>query len=62
MEKLKENIPNLPPVVFEDERFTTDIAEERLAQITKNPKKIKKKLDSVSAVVILESYMSKNPL
>ncbi len=62
VEKLKEKIPNLPPVVFEDERFTTDIAEERLSQMTKSPKKIKKKLDSISAVVILEIYMSRNPL
>lgn len=60
-EKLKEKIPDID-IVFEDERFTTSIAEERLSLAVKNKKKMKKKLDSVSAVVILESYLSKNPL
>jgi len=62
VEKLKQNIKDLPPIVFEDERFTTDIAEERLSMLTKSKKKMKKKLDSVSAVVILESYLSRNPV
>jgi len=61
VEKLKKEIPDIP-VIFEDERFTTSIAEERLSQITKSKKKIKSKIDSVSAVVILESYLSRNPL
>jgi len=59
--KLQKYFPNIP-IEFEDERFTTDIAEERLSVLLKNKKKKKQKLDSISAIVILESYLSKNPL
>ncbi len=61
VEKLKEHIPDIE-IVFEDERFTSQMAEERLSQIFKSKKKIKNKIDAVSAVVILESYLEKNPL
>ncbi len=61
VEKLKKYIPDVD-IVFEDERFTSDIARERLEQILKNKKKIKNRLDAVSAVIILESYLEKNPL
>ena len=61
VKKLQKHFPDIP-VEFEDERFTTDIAEERLSTLLKSKKKIKQKLDSISAVVILESYLSKNPL
>ena len=59
--KLQKYFPEIP-IEFEDERFTTDIAEERLSAVLKSKKKKKQKLDSISAVVILESYLSKNPL
>lgn len=59
--KLQKHFPNIP-IEFEDERFTTDIAEERLSVLLKSKKKKKQKLDSISAVVILESYLSRNPL
>lgn len=59
--KLQKYFPNIP-IELEDERFTTDIAEERLSVLLKNKKKKKQKLDSISAIVILESYLSKNPL
>lgn len=58
---LQKHFPHIP-IEFEDERFTTDIAEERLSLLLKSKKKKKQKLDSISAVVILESYLSKNPL
>jgi putative Holliday junction resolvase len=61
VKQLKTYIPDAE-IIFEDERFTSQIAQERLSQIFKSKKRIKNKVDAISAVVILESYLEKNPL
>ena len=47
-------------IVYEDERFSTKIATQRLKNSCVKAAKIKKVKDKMSAVVILESYLSKN--
>ncbi len=54
-EKLKEYIPDVE-IKFVDERFTTALAEKHLAETTKKTKR-KKKLDSLSATYILQTYL-----
>ncbi|WP_297456378.1 Holliday junction resolvase RuvX [Persephonella sp.] len=54
-EKLKQEIPDIP-IKFVDERFTTTLAERQLRETTKKSKR-KQKLDSVSAVYILKTYL-----
>ncbi|WP_457627163.1 Holliday junction resolvase RuvX [Persephonella sp.] len=54
-QKLKEHIPDID-IVFVDERFTTTLAERHLRETTKKSKR-KQKIDSVSAVYILKSYL-----
>ncbi|MEJ5172199.1 MAG: Holliday junction resolvase RuvX [Hydrogenothermaceae bacterium] len=53
VEKLKENIPDIN-IIFVDERFSSSLAEKHL-----NPKKLKEKgkLDSLSAAIILQTYL-----
>ncbi len=48
------------PVFFQDERLTTVIAHEVLSANGVSGKKRKQKVDSVSAVIILQSYLDKN--
>ncbi|WP_029519939.1 Holliday junction resolvase RuvX [Persephonella sp. IF05-L8] len=54
-ERLKQEIPDIP-IKFVDERFTTTLAERQLRETTKKSKR-KQKLDSVSAVYILKTYL-----
>jgi putative Holliday junction resolvase len=54
-ERLKKEIPEVE-IKFIDERFTTALAEKHLAQTTKKTKR-KKKLDSLSATYILQTYL-----
>jgi len=54
-QKLKEHIPDVN-ITFVDERFTTTLAERHLRETTKKTKR-KEKLDSVSAVYILKTYL-----
>ncbi len=54
-EKLKEFIPDIE-IKFVDERFTTTQAQRHLAETTKKTKR-KKKLDSLSATYILQTYL-----
>ncbi|WP_457625760.1 Holliday junction resolvase RuvX [Persephonella sp.] len=53
--KLKEYIPDVD-IKFIDERFTTTLAERQLRETTKKSKR-KQKIDSVSAVYILKTYL-----
>ncbi len=46
-------------VVLEDERLTTKLAEKVLIDANLSRKKRKKKIDGVSAVVILQSYLDR---
>ncbi len=54
VEELKKHISL--PVEFVDERFTTSLAERHLKETTKKSKR-KQKLDSLSAVYILKTYL-----
>ncbi len=54
-EKLKEHLPDIK-IEFIDERFTTSLAQKHLAETTKKTKR-KKKLDSLSATYILQTYL-----
>lgn len=62
-EKLKENIPGNIAVEFVDERLSSFEAEEMLKSHQQDYKKRKKVLDSISALVLLSSYIdrSNNP-
>lgn len=53
VKKLKENIPDIN-IIFVDERFTSSLAQKYI-----NPKKVKDKgkIDSLSAVFILQTYL-----
>ncbi|SNZ02135.1 putative holliday junction resolvase [Persephonella hydrogeniphila] len=54
-QKLKEYLPDIE-IKFVDERFTTALAERQLRETTKKSKR-KQKIDSVSAVYILKTYL-----
>ncbi|NPA57884.1 MAG: Holliday junction resolvase RuvX [Aquificae bacterium] len=54
-EKLKEYMPDRE-IKFVDERFTTTLAERHLRETTRKSKR-KEKLDSLSAVYILKTYL-----
>ena len=56
--KLKKHISNDINIEFIDERFTTALAEKHLQQTSKKSK-IRKKLDSVSAMYILKIYLDR---
>ena len=47
-------------VVYEDERFTTKLAQQRLAQAPKRLRREKGKLDELAAVLLLEGYLSRH--
>jgi len=47
-------------VVYEDERFTTKLAQQRLAQAPKRVRREKGKLDELSAVLLLEGYLARH--
>ena len=47
-------------VVYEDERFTTRLAAQRLKQRGKKKRREKGRLDEESAILILESYLERN--
>ena len=48
------------PIVFEDERFTTSIAEKILIEGNVRRENRKKVIDKQAAVIILQSYLDKN--
>lgn len=54
-QKLEKYIPDIK-IEFVDERFTTTLAEKHLKETTKKSKR-KEKIDSLSAVYILKSYL-----
>lgn len=56
-EKLEEKLKI--DVILEDERLSTKVAESVLIQADMSRKKRKKKVDGVSAVVILQSYLDR---
>ena len=47
-------------VVYEDERFTTQLAQQRLRQAPKRVRREKGKLDELAAVLLLESYLERH--
>ncbi|NCG34870.1 MAG: Holliday junction resolvase RuvX [Dehalococcoidales bacterium] len=55
--KIKENILNIKIILW-DERLTTKEAEKNLIQSGIKKTKIKEKIDSESAVLILENYLN----
>lgn len=57
--KLKENIPEIS-VIFEDERLTSDLAEENLRNKKIDFRKDKSLVDIESACIILEQYINKH--
>jgi len=59
-EELKRFLPEIE-IKFVDERFTTSLAEKHLAETTKKSKR-KKKLDSLSATYILQTYLMQKQL
>ena len=59
-EELKKFLPEIE-IKFVDERFTTSLAEKHLAETTKKSKR-KKKLDSLSATYILQTYLMQKQL
>ena len=59
-EELKKFLPEIE-IKFIDERFTTSLAEKHLAETTKKSKR-KKKLDSLSATYILQTYLMQKQL
>ena len=56
-EKLEESIPL--PVILEDERLTTKVAENILITADVSRKKRKKVIDKMAANVILQSYLDR---
>lgn len=59
MQQLTEQTQIKP--VFVDERMTSVLAEEYLAQREKDWRKRKEKLDSVAASIILQDYLDQKP-
>ncbi|WP_457644044.1 Holliday junction resolvase RuvX [Persephonella sp.] len=57
-QKLKSYLPENVGIEFIDERFTTSLAEKQLKETGKKSKK-KDKVDSLSAVFILKTYLEK---
>jgi putative Holliday junction resolvase len=49
------------PILFQDERFSTWTAKERLFAQGLNEKKVKAKLDQTAAAVFLEDFISAHP-
>ncbi len=58
VEILKKYIPKEIKIEFIDERFTTALAEKHLKETSKKSKR-KKKLDSLSAIYILKTYLDR---
>lgn len=56
-ENLKNHIPQDIQIIFVDERFTSSLAEKTLFQTKKKNKK--EKIDSLSAVFILQTYLDR---
>jgi putative Holliday junction resolvase len=56
-ENLKNHIPQGIEIIFVDERFTSSLAEKTLSQAKKKNKK--EKIDSLSAVFILQTYLDR---
>ena len=57
VDNLKNHIPEDIEIIFMDERFTSSLAEKTLNQAKKKNKK--EKIDSLSAVFILQSYLDR---
>ncbi|MCZ2130058.1 MAG: Holliday junction resolvase RuvX [Bacteroidia bacterium] len=59
--KLKQIFPNMP-IAFEDERYTSRMAQQSMIAfgVKKSKRKDKKMLDCMSAALILQSYLEKN--
>jgi len=57
-QKLKGYLPEDVEIEFVDERFTTSLAEKQLKETGKRSKK-REKIDSLSAVYILKTYLEK---
>lgn len=62
IEKLRKHFPAIP-VHQIDERFTSSIAQQTLVQAgyKKKQRQDKTKLDKISAVLILQSYLERHP-
>ena len=56
-EKLNLRFPNIESVDYFDERFTSKQAERTLREMNKKPSRNKEKIDSLSAVFILQGYL-----
>jgi len=56
-EKLKSSFPEIISVDYFDERFTSKQAERTLREMNKKPSRNKEKIDSLSAVFILQGYL-----
>ena len=61
VEVLKKHIPEEIKIEFIDERFTTALAEKHLKETSKKSKR-KKKLDSLSAMYILKTYLDRKDI
>ena len=61
VEKIKKEFANLP-IIRVDERFTSKMASQVIAQSGKNKKERQNKslIDTISATIILQSYMESN--
>ncbi len=56
-EVLKEQLP--VPVILQDERLTTKMAEDALRSVGKQPSKQRQQIDQIAAVYILQSYLDR---
>ncbi|MGH9176534.1 MAG: Holliday junction resolvase RuvX [Vicinamibacterales bacterium] len=50
------------PVIFWDERLSSQIADQALAASGKSPRERRTQLDAIAAAVTLQSYLDANPL
>lgn len=60
LKKLKKQFPNLP-VEFEDERFTSSMAQDAMIQggMKKKQRQNKANVDKISATIILQSFLER---
>jgi putative Holliday junction resolvase len=50
------------PIIFWDERLSSQIADEALSRRVKSPRERRTQLDAIAAAVTLQSYMDANPI
>jgi putative Holliday junction resolvase len=50
------------PVIFWDERMSSAIADQALAEAGRSPRERRKQLDAIAAAIMLQSYVDANPI